>query len=252
MRICALLYAALTAIAQDRPIGSGVNFYSLDREIQLGATLARAELAKSTPTAHGDVRDYVQRLGDRIAAPMPSSPISYKFAVIVEDSPDPHGTHEPPMLPGGFIIVSEYLIRAAHDEAEFAGMLAHAMAHAVARHVTRMLTRREIAQGNAYAGPDAWGELLRTQTLNGMLQFAREFEQEADVVATRATATVGLNPSSFADYIGRSQVDADHPSRSAMPSRRQRVELIEGTVRALPVRPYSSSEEFLSIQRELH
>jgi hypothetical protein len=30
MKTCALLYAALTAIAQDRPVGSGVNFYSLD------------------------------------------------------------------------------------------------------------------------------------------------------------------------------------------------------------------------------
>jgi beta-barrel assembly-enhancing protease len=197
------------------------------------------------------VREYVQRLGDRIAPEMPSSPIPYKFAVIVEDSPDPHGTHEPAMLPGGFIIVSQHLILAAHDEAEFAGMLAHAMAHTAGRHVTRMITRREIVHGKAYAGPDDWTETMRTQTLNGMLQFAREFEGAADLIATRAIAAAGLDPSAFAAYIGRTQIDEQHPSLSSMPSRHERMEFIARAITLLPARPYSSSDEFIRIQKQL-
>ena|ERR1035437_4247033 len=174
---------------------------------------------------------------------MPSSPIPYKFAVIVEDSPDPHGTHEPAMLPGGFIVFSEHLILAAQDEAEFAGMLAHAMAHAAGRHMTRMLTAREISQGKAYAGPDAWAETMKTQTPDGMRQFAREFEGAADLIATRAIAAASLDPSAFAAYIGRTQIEE--------PWRHQRVEFIERAIGLLPARPYSSSGEFLLIQKEL-
>jgi predicted Zn-dependent protease len=155
------------------------------------------------------------------------------------------------MLPGGIIIVSEHLILAARDEAEFAGMLAHAMAHAAGRHATRMLTRREIAQERAYAGPDDWAETMRTQTLNGMLQFAREFEGAADLIATRAIAAAGLDPSAFAAYIGRTQIDEQHPSQSSMPSRRERVEFIGRAIALLPARPYSSGDEFIRIQKEL-
>ena len=79
MRTCAFLFAALSAIAQS------VNFYSLQREAQLGAGLAGDVLKQSTPTAHENVREYVERLGDRISSKLPPSPFRYKFAVIVEE-----------------------------------------------------------------------------------------------------------------------------------------------------------------------
>ena len=51
------------------------------------------------------------------------------FAVIAEDRGG--YTHEPLAYPGGRIFVPAPLILAAGDEAEFAGMLAHAMANLV-------------------------------------------------------------------------------------------------------------------------
>jgi predicted Zn-dependent protease len=49
--------------------------------------------------------------------------------------------HEPATLPGGYVFVPAGLFLAAQDEAEFAGMLAHAMGHIALRHGTRQATR---------------------------------------------------------------------------------------------------------------
>jgi hypothetical protein len=54
-------------------------------------------------------------------------------------------THEPLSVPGGHIFVPATLIPAAGSEAEFAGMLAHAMAHVTERHGIRTSAR---GQGN--------------------------------------------------------------------------------------------------------
>lgn len=245
MRTCALLFIALAAGAQDRDISRGVNFFSLETEEKVGAQLAQTVLKRSTPTAHENAREYVERLGDRIGSALPPSPIMYKFTVIVEDSPDVHGTHEPMMLPGGYIIVSEHLILAAKDEAELAGMLAHSMVHVAGRHVTRMMTRKEIGQLGTYTG----APLVRMTEPDPI--FAQEFEREADLISARAIAELGFSPASFAEYIRRTQVDEEHPSRSAMPTRQVRTKLIEAVVAKPPVRPSESSDEFFAIQREL-
>jgi hypothetical protein len=42
-------------------------------------------------------------------------------------------THEPASLPGGYVFVPASLFVATHNEAEFAGMLAHAMEHVAER-----------------------------------------------------------------------------------------------------------------------
>lgn len=237
MRTCVFFLVALS-------VGAKVlNFYSLEQEAELGLSMTAPVLAKSHATAHQDAREYVERLGKRIAGKMPSSPFKYRFAVIVEDSPESYGTHEPAMLPGGYIIVSEHLILAARNEAEFAGMLAHAMAHCAERHFTRMRTQREVERSSTYVGPDG--------VTTPYSQFAQAFEGEADVVATRAIAALGLSPASFGEYIRRTQVVIEHPSRSAMPTKEVRAALIRGALAKLPPPSYSSSDEFLSIQRQL-
>ncbi len=237
MRTCALFFLALAASAQSP--------YSLEGQAELGARLAADVLKKSTPTVHEDVRAYVQRLGNHIADQMPASPAKYRFAfaVIVEDSPDALGTHEPVMIPGGYIIVSEHLIRAARDEAEFAGMLAHAMAHTAAGHMARMSALAQIAQGKLWIpGPDGRSEAMKV-TPGDLPRFAQAFEDEADSIATGALAASGLDPAAFARYIGRTE--------SATSASRERVERIDSVIRGLPARSYFSSDEFLSIQREL-
>jgi beta-barrel assembly-enhancing protease len=235
MRTCALFLVALAAGAQ------GVNFYSLEQAAALGAKMAESMVKQKTPTPHPQVREYVQRLVQKIKLDVPQE---YKVSVIVEDTRDAHGTHEPVVLPGGYIFVPESLILAAQNEAEFAGMLAHAMAHVSGRHATRLLTRNEIANA-ANSAADA-----RTVPV-AMLMFQREFEAEADVSALQLAAAAGFDPAALARYIDRTQVDEGSKAFSSMPLRSARLEKIDSAITRLPVRAYSQSNEFLAIQAEL-
>lgn len=256
MRTCALFLTALAACAQ------GVNFYSLEKEAELGATMAEAMLKQKTPTSHPEVRAYVQRLALKIASESPAAPLDasgrhfqeYKVAVIVEDTPDTHGTHEPVVLPGGYIVVSQSLILAAKDEAEFAGMLAHTMAHVAERHATRLLTRTEIAEFATKNNPAFANEMRKaadTMMNASLLTFRREFETEADAIAVKMAAAARFDPEALARYVGRTQVDEKAKAFSTLPSRDARLQKIENAIADLPARSYSSSDEFLEIQQQL-
>src|SRR5206468_770429 len=78
-----------------------------------------------------EVQAYVEGIGRNLAAHLPDTSLTFTFAVLSDNHGGP--THEPISLPGGYIFVSSSLILAAQDEAEFAGMLAHAMIHVAAR-----------------------------------------------------------------------------------------------------------------------
>jgi predicted Zn-dependent protease len=243
MRTCALFLVALAASAQ------GVNFYSLEQEAALGAKMAASMVKQITPTAHPQVREYVQRLVQKIKVDTPLDASGrhfqdYKVSVVVENAQYTHGTHEPVVLPGGYIFVPESLILAAQNEAEFAGMLAHAMAHVNGRHATRLLTRNELAN-TANSSPD--GRIISY----AMLMFQREFEAEADVSAVQLAAAAGFDPAALARYIDRTQVDEGPKAFSSMPLRSARVEKIDRAIAVLPARAHSQSDEFLAIQKQL-
>jgi predicted Zn-dependent protease len=226
----ALLVAA-AALAQDHQPGQGVNFYTKEKEIALGQSLAAEVRRTTTPLDDVPATDYVKRVGANLAAQFPGN-WTYQFELIQDDSPD--GTHEPLALPGGIIFVSQHLIGAAQNEAEFAGMLAHAMAHVVARHWTRQATKGELMQIGALANtiPQPMGPPVPL----GMLAFRRAAEREADFLAIRAMAAAQYDPEALASYIQRVQVlPAGSISKvfSIYPDREERVAAIRKEIQLL-------------------
>ncbi|HYK62969.1 MAG TPA: M48 family metalloprotease, partial [Bryobacteraceae bacterium] len=146
MRLCvlAVLGAALALNAQDRPVGRGVNFYSTEQEVALGAQLAADFRRVHSQLDNAAAREYIEQMGARLVQALPQpSPFMYHFELTADSS----GTFlEPAALPGGYGFVPAGLILAAKDEAELAGTLAHAIAHVAARHGTRQATKAQIAQ----------------------------------------------------------------------------------------------------------
>src|SRR5260370_28066656 len=138
LRASLLFLVALTLSAQERHVGKGVGFKSVEKEAAIGASFARDVRRNTTAIESPAVRDYVQRIGG-LLSPQVSSPLSYTFSVIADDRGGP--THEPLSLPGGYIFVPSKLILTAKNDAEFAGMLAHAIAHVAERPGTRRATR---------------------------------------------------------------------------------------------------------------
>ena len=257
-RIWWIAVLAVPVLAQDRPAGQGVNFYSLEKEAALGRQLA-AEVARHTKPLDSTVaRDYVNELGQRLAARFSGPAFTYTFAVIAEGAGN--ATHEPLSLPGGFVFVPASLFLAAQDEAEFAGMLAHSIAHIAARHFTRQATRGQLTNMSTvpliYMGGWTGQAMNQNQSLSiplGLLRYHRENELEADRLAADAMAGAGFDPAALARYIGRVQpAEGARPWMfSPLPTREQRVGSLEDAVRALPARTYAAGEAFQRVREEV-
>ncbi|MGO9257833.1 MAG: M48 family metalloprotease [Bryobacteraceae bacterium] len=119
--------------------GQGVISDSKDKDIALGQQLALEFRQRTAPPDNAAVSDYVKRWAPNWPRSLPGE-WTYQIETIRE-GPQSGATHEPTAFPGGFIFVSVDPIAAARNEAEFAGMLAHAMAHVAARHGTRLVSR---------------------------------------------------------------------------------------------------------------
>jgi predicted Zn-dependent protease len=258
----------LALLAQDRParpIGGGVNFYSLDREIALGAQLAEQVRRESKALDSDLARDYVARLGRQLAPQAGGPGFTYTFTVVA-DLPGGIGdnlTHEPMALPGGPIFIPANLILEAQNTAEFSGMLAHAIAHVADRDCTRMKTRAELMQTGAVAPSRSIGCWLEEASVPaiplGYLAFQRAFESRADYLAIQTMSKAGYDPAALAAYIRRVQQtprlrQAGSVSRvfSPWPTAEERVKRIDEEIRKLPAdRRYPAGEDIEPVQLEV-
>ena len=184
----------------------------------------------------------MERIGSKLAAVLPDSGITYTFT-LVEDNLG-RSTNEPLALPGGHIFIPASLFLASRNEAEFAGMLAHAIAHVAARHGTRLATRAQVAnlvpESVMYLN---LGSLERADERLRDLQHS--FEIEADRMTVAMMAGAGYEPEAFANYIARQQNDTEG-RWSALLSRDERLVKIRSAIRQLP------QNELPRMQDELH
>jgi beta-barrel assembly-enhancing protease len=254
MRLRYVLAVLAPVVLNAQNIGKGVNFYSIEKEMAVGAELARGYRNSHAPLNDALIQDYVEAVGQKLTAALPQqSPFPYHF----ELTADFNGTFlEPTSLPGGYIFVPGGLILAAKDESEFAGTLAHSMAHILARHHTRQATRAEIAKLSTdnipliFAGNSPQnGAPIPV----GLLQFQRANESEADHIAVSMAAAAGYDPEGLERYIGREQQDpAAGRTFSLFPPRDDRVQTMERAIQALPQRTYApSSADFGRVQEDL-
>src|ERR1041385_1827807 len=111
-----------------RNINKGsINFFSLEKEIQMGRQLA-AEIERQVKLLNDPtINEYVNRVGQNIVR---NSDAKVPFTIKVVESDEINAF----ALPGGFFYVNSGLILAADDESELAAVMAHEIAHVAARH----------------------------------------------------------------------------------------------------------------------
>jgi predicted Zn-dependent protease len=254
-RIAILVMISGALLPGQEPLGSSSdNVYSLEKEAALGKQLAGEIRHRSTPIDNPVILDYLERLGRRIAAQISNARFPFTFSVIVEDR---CGTHEPAALPGGYLFVPAALFTAAEDEAEFAGMVAHAMQHVVQRHGTRQATRGVLV--NYATVPlifmgGTGGCTDRLAVPAGFLKLQRQDEMEADALAIRNMAQSGFDPKALIRYVERvHQAESRSEPRVPVLTREERLAGLKAAIEALGAAEYAegSQADFLAARREV-
>src|SRR2546426_4277571 len=190
----------------NRNINKGsLNFFSLEKEIQMGRQLA-AEIERQVKLIEDPaINEYVNRVGQNLVR---NSDAKVPFTIKVVESDEINAF----ALPGGFFYVNTGLILAADDESELAGVMAHEIAHVAARHGTEQASKAELINFasiplifmggvGGFALRQAAGFLIPMQ----FLQFSRRDEGEADYLGLQYLYNTGYDPGAAVSFFEKLQ-----------------------------------------------
>ncbi|MBD2773506.1 M48 family metallopeptidase [Iningainema tapete] len=116
------------------------------QEVDIGKQINQ-QLANSQVKLYrnSQVNSYVEQIGRRLSANSDRPDIPYTFQVVEDDSLNAFATL------GGFVYVNTGLLKAAENEAELAGVMAHEIGHIGGKHLLKQMRQRAIAGGLATA-----------------------------------------------------------------------------------------------------
>ena len=173
---------------------AAISLVSVEEEVAIGRQAA-AQVGRKMPALRdAQVAGYVRGLGLRLARHAPGPKYPYTFFVIDE------GEINAFALPGGPVFVHRGVFRAAANESQVAGVIAHEIAHIAQRHAASQLTKMMLANwglgllgavlGNTGgAGP---AQVAAGLLANGaFLKFSRDDEAEADRVGLAILTRAG-------------------------------------------------------------
>ncbi|MGH9678611.1 MAG: M48 family metalloprotease [Candidatus Acidiferrales bacterium] len=231
-----------------------------DQQKQLGLQAA-AEVYKQMPVLPDSSPEtqYIQKLGNRLAATIPPDRSwPFQFHIIAQKEINAFA------LPGGPMFINLGTIRAADNEAELAGVMAHEMAHVYMQHSAKQQQKASILGGLAgiiggIAGSfgGLWGTLAQSGIQFGagtlILKYSRGDEAQADAVGAIILWKAKYNPVALADFFEKieqqgstgPQFLSDHPN----PGNRRAA--IEKEIAEWPVRKYRrDSAEFAAVRKD--
>jgi predicted Zn-dependent protease len=223
--------AMMTASAQDR-----------NDQLALGKQIGDEIREQSRPIESLSAGLYANEVCRRLLEHLPTPQIPYSLELIsgAGDWTTPKGrlefTEEALVLPGGTIFIRADQVVAAQSEAEFVGILAHAMAHLV-------------------QGPFIRPDNGRFVLLPAMAQDRARREFDADLLAAQMASDAGYDPRGLLQYLKR--LERHEPGTSsavfAPPPRAERVAMLENIINRFPRTNYDAQDPagFARIQADV-
>ena len=232
VRLAIFALACLPLAAQDPPANPTL---TPGKEAALGRQLAAEFSRTAAPVDSPLLNDYVRRLGDKLAAFIPDAKSPFTFSVVADEACP---LQEPLGLPGGYVVVPAGLFVAAEDEAEFAGILAHAMEHIARRDWFQSADPKIGAIPLIFLG-GGFGCTTGSLMPVGLLPSRRASELAADALAAGVVARAGYDPNGLGRYIARVQPQPRQPGTVAkvftpFPSLEERLSALSESIAKLP------------------
>ena len=144
--------------------------------------------------------NYVNRVGQRIVAQLPTMPFDFHFYVVEQD------VYNAFAGPAGHVFVNSGLLSAMESEEELAGILGHEVAHVLSRHISKQMERAKkiglATLAGVLAGVFLGGDAAATGAITSgsvaagtslSLKYSREHEIEADQVGLKYLTKAGYS-----------------------------------------------------------
>lgn len=132
-------------------------------------------------TEDPEILEYVNEIGQKVAAVSGREDFKYEFYVIMDDDLNAFA------LPGGKVFVNAGAIMKMDSEAELAGLLAHEVSHAALSHGFQLVTQgnltANVVRHIPYVGNAATSLIV--------MNYSRAMEKQADIFGTRILVNSG-------------------------------------------------------------
>ena len=234
-------------------------------EQRIGEQIMRDVATSDEVLQDVEVTDYLQALGNRLAAASPDKQQKFNFFVVKDNSINAFA------MPGGVIGVHTGLLLAANTESELASVLGHEIGHVTQRHMARMLAQQKydtfknigaiaLALLAARANPDLANGALAAASASGVqrqLDYTREHEREADRVGLSILDAAGFDVRGMPAFFttlqrGTRFVEGSAPSfLRTHPLNAERIADVSNRVETMPYRQVADSLEFSLVRAKL-
>ncbi len=238
---------------------------SLQDEQRIAEQILREVAVSDEVLQDAEVTDYLQNLGNRLAAASPDKQQVFNFFVVTDNSINAFA------MPGGVIGVHTGLILASNNESELASVLGHEVGHVTQRHLARMLAQQKydtfkniagiaLALLVARANPElANGALAASSaaTVQRQLDYTREHEREADRVGLSILDSAGFDARAMPAFFTTMQrgtrfSEGNAPSfLRTHPLTAERIADVTNRVEGMPYKQVADSFEFNLVKAKL-
>ncbi len=212
-----------------------------------------------------EIIDYLQNLGDRLAAASDDKRQPFYFFMVQDNSINAFA------MPGGVIGVHTGLFLAANTESELSSVIGHEIGHITQHHIARILAKQKtdtfkniagiaLALLVARANPELAAGALTTSSaamVQRQLDYTREHEREADRIGLNVLVNAGFDPRGMPAFFttlqrGTRFVEGNAPSfLRTHPLTSERIADVSNRVENMPYKQVNSSLEFYLVRAKL-
>ncbi|MGZ8155670.1 MAG: beta-barrel assembly-enhancing protease [Burkholderiales bacterium] len=245
---------------------SSQSSFSALEERRLGEEIMREVRADRSYLDDPEPTDYLNALGNRLAARTSDSRQEFRFFLMQDRQINAFA------LPGGYIGVNTGLLLAAQSESEVAGVIAHEVAHVTQRHIARILDQQKqgtimslaalaVAVLAARANSDiaqAATALGQGAAIQNLLNYSRDHEREADRIGLQTLESAGFDPRGMSAFFERMQRATRVYEAGGAPSylrthplTHERIADVQNRLDRMPYRQVADSIDFQLVRAKL-